>query len=183
MKTVFVFLAQGFEEIEAITIIDILRRAELHVTSVSIEDTITVKGAHGISVLADKLFSETDFSQGDMLVLPGGMPGTSNLNAFEDLKKLLEAYNNDEKKYIAAICAAPLILGQMGLLQGKKAVCYPGFENQLLGATILEDRVVVDGKTITSKGPGSAMEFSIKLIEVLLNKDIAQRIASALIVR
>lgn len=181
MKTVFVLLAQGFEEIEALTVVDVLRRAELRTITVSIEKNEYVKGGHNITVVADKLFADIDFTQGDMIVLPGGMPGTNNLNAFKELKKVLNDYDF-QKKNIAAICAAPLILGEMGLLKNKKAVCYPGHEHQLLGATIMKDRVVVSENIITSKGPGAALEFALKLVEILQNKEIASRIAEAMIV-
>jgi 4-methyl-5(b-hydroxyethyl)-thiazole monophosphate biosynthesis len=185
MKKVFVFLASGFEEIEAISIIDTLRRAKVETIVVTIpqeEDVFWVEGAHGISIAGDSLFDETDFSNGDMLILPGGMPGTNNLNAHEGLKELIEEYNN-QNKYVAAICAAPLILGEMGLLKGKKAVCYPGYEDQLIGAEIVEnEHVVVDGKIITSKGPGTAIEFALKLVEILVDKNTAEQLAVGMIV-
>ncbi len=186
MKKAFVFLAAGFEEIEAIGIIDTLRRAEIETIVVLIpeeEDECWVEGAHGISVFGDIDFYEADFSDGDMLILPGGMPGTNNLNAHEGLKELIQEYDN-QNKYVAAICAAPLILGKMGLLKGKKAVCYPGYEDQLIGAEIAEnERVVVSGNIITSKGPGTAIEFALQLVEILVDKTTAKKLKVGMIVK
>ena len=186
MKKAFVFLATGFEEIEAISIIDVLRRAEVETIIVTIpqeEDVFWVEGAHGISVAGDSLFDETDFAGGDMLILPGGMPGTDNLNAHNGLKNLIKEYH-DQGKYIAAICAAPLVFGEMGLLKGKKAICYPSFEPRLIGAEIAEnERVVVDGNIITSKGPGTAIEFALQLVELLVSKEEAEKWRNGMIVK
>ena len=179
----FVFLAPGFEEIEAISIIDTLRRAEIKTISVAITSEKTVKGAHDIEILADALFSKTDFSEGDILILPGGQPGTDNLNAHAGLKAIINQYNN-QHKYIAAICAAPLVFGEMGLLKGKKAICYPSFENRLIGTEIAEnERVVVDGNIITSKGPGTAIEFALQLVEILVGKEVAEKWRVGMIVK
>ena len=130
---VFIFLADGFEEMEAIVPIDIFRRADIEVTVISISKKKLVRGAHNISVMADCLFTEADFSENDLLYLPGGMPGTKNLDAHEGLKKLL-LKQASENKYIAAICAAPSILGKLGLMKGREAICFPGFESQLHGS-------------------------------------------------
>jgi len=175
----FVFLANGFEEIEAIAPIDIFRRAGIDVTTISISNSKEVCGAHGITILADSLFSETDFSENDLIYLPGGMPGTKNLDAHTGLKKLI---NNqiENKKPVAAICAAPSILGKMGLLKGKTAICYPGFENLLLGATISESKMVKSGIISTAKGAGVAIQFALKLVEELKGKAEAERIAHAI---
>ncbi|MDR0427983.1 MAG: DJ-1/PfpI family protein, partial [Dysgonamonadaceae bacterium] len=159
MKEVFVFLADGFEEIEAISIIDILRRGELNVMTVSISNEKTVTGAHNIPVIADRLFNNTDFSNGAGLVLPGGMPGASNLNAHEGLKNLIKAYSSKGKN-IAAICAAPLVFGGLDILRDRKATAYPGFESHLTGAKVSGDKVVKDGHIITGKGPGFAFDFA-----------------------
>ena len=184
MKKAFVFLAQGFEEIEAVSIMDVLRRAGVEVVIVSISSKEKmVMGAHDIVIAADVIFDETDFSGGDMLILPGGQPGTDNLNTHEGLKKLIKTYYN-QNKYVAAICAAPLVFGEMGLLQGKKVVSYPGYENRLLGAEIAEnDRVVVAGNIITSKGPGTAIEFTLKLVELLIGKETAEKLRIGMIVK
>lgn len=179
-KQVCVFLADGFEEIEGLTVVDLLRRAGIEVTTVSITGSLTIHGAHGIDVTADKLFEDMEFEQQDMLVLPGGMPGTLNLGAHEGLKVELEkAFAAG--KFLAAICAAPSVLGKYGFLQGKKATSYPGFEEQLVGAEYLYDAVVVDGTVITSRGMGTAIPFSLKLIEQLLDADTAENIGKAII--
>jgi len=183
MKRAFVFLASGFEEIEAISIIDVLRRGEVNTITVSITDDKKVKGAHNIEVIADEIFTNVDFSNGDMLVLPGGQPGTDNLNAHAGLKAAINQYN-DQQKYIAAICAAPLVFGEMGLLKGKKAICYPSFESRLIGAKITgNERVVVDGNIITSKGPGTAIEFALQLVEILVGKEVAEKWRNGMIVK
>jgi len=179
----FVFLSPGFEEIEAISIIDTLRRAEVNTISVSITSEKIVKGAHNIEMIADKIFTDVDFSNGDMIVLPGGQPGTDNLNAHAGLRAIINQYN-DQRKYIAAICAAPLVFGEMGLLKGKKAICYPSFEPRLIGAEIVEsERTVVDGNIITSKGPGTAIEFALQLVELLVSKEVAEQWRNGMIVK
>lgn len=175
----FVFLADGFEEIEAITPIDILRRAGIEVITVSISSTNEVSGKHNITVITDCLFTEADFTDNDLLLLPGGMPGTKNLEVHNGLKKLLLKQAEKGKK-IAAICAAPSILGKIGLLEGEKATCYPGFEDQLLGAILSEEKVVESGNIITAKGAGVAIEFALKIVEVLKGKGIAEKIAASI---
>jgi 4-methyl-5(b-hydroxyethyl)-thiazole monophosphate biosynthesis len=177
----FIFLANGFEETEAVATIDVLRRGGLQVTTVSISDNWTVTGAHQISVVADSLFTEVDFSAGEMLILPGGMPGASNLNAHEGLRALLKQYAAEGKK-IAAICAAPLVLGGLGLLQGKKATAYPGFEDTLTGAIVVKDKVVKDGNIITGKGPGFVLDFALAIEEELQGKDKADEVAAGLLI-
>lgn len=164
MKKVALFLANGFEEIEALGTIDILRRAQIHVMTVSITDENIVIGAHNIPVNADTTFKKADFSDISMLVLPGGMPGAKNLNEHEGLRKLLKEFNSN-KKHIAAICAAPMVFGDLGFLNGKKATCYPGFESKLIGAKVTEDSIVVDGNITTGKGPGLVFDFALKLVE------------------
>ncbi len=180
MAKIFIFLAPGFEETEAIVPVDILRRADLEVETVSITSQKEVTGAHGIAVVTDSLFEATDFSAGEMLILPGGMPGARNLNGHAGLKKLIAGYHA-AGKYLSAICAAPMILGEMGLLKGERAISYPGFEKHLLGATITEERVVVSGKFITAKGPGVAMEFALEIVKILKGDPVAAKIASAFI--
>ena len=180
MSKIFIFLASGFEETEAIVPIDILRRAGLEVETVSITSQKEVTGSHGITVVADSLFEDTDFSGGEMLILPGGMPGAKNLGEHTGLKKLIENYHV-QGKYISAICAAPMVLGEMGLLKGEKAISYPGYEKHLLGAQVAEERVVVSNKFITAKGPGVAIEFALEIVEILKGKSIAGEIASAFI--
>ena len=180
MKKVFIFLAEGFEETEAVATTDIMLRGGLDVTSVSITGNLLVTGAHGIAVQADTLFEKTDLSSGDMLVLPGGMPGASNLNAHEGLKSALKQYAANGKK-IAAICAAPLVLGGLGLLQGKKATAYPGYESTLKGATYVNSPVVKDGNIITGRGPGFAFDFGLAIVEELQGKAKAGEVAAGLL--
>lgn len=180
MKKVIVFLAEGFEEIEAISIIDILRRAEVSVTSVSIGKDVIVKGAHNIFIEADKLFDDVDFATYDMVVLPGGMPGAKNLQEHEGVKEQLKVFA--ENKHIGAICAAPMVLGSMGLLKGKRATCYPGFEPELIGANVTSEPVTVDGNIITGKGPAYAMKFSLQLVETLVGKAAHDEVSNALLV-
>lgn len=173
----FVFLAKGFEEIEAITPIDILKRAGIEVETVSISNSKEVVGAHGIIVVADYIFDDADLTDADLIFLPGGMPGTTNLDAHEGVKALVQQQLYD-KKLLAAICAAPSIIGKMGFLKGKEAICYPGFENLLEGATISKHSVVKDGNIITGKGAGVAVQFALKLVEELKGKDIADKVAN-----
>ena len=179
-KKVCVFLADGFEEIEGLTVVDLLRRAEIEVTTVSITDSKTIHGAHGIDVLADKLFEEADFEVQDMLVLPGGMPGTLNLGAHEGVKEeLAKAFAAG--KFLAAICAAPSVLGKYGFLIGKKATSYPGFEAKLAGAECVLDAVVVDGNIITSRGMGTSIDLGLELITLLCDEGLAMSIGKGII--
>lgn len=181
-KQVCVFLADGFEEIEGLTVVDLLRRAGVKVTTVSITGEHTIHGAHGIDVQADKLFEEVDYKVLDMAVLPGGMPGTLHLGEHEGVKTVLEQYYKEEK-YIAAICAAPSVLGKYGMLKGRKATSYPGFEDALEGAAYVYDEVVADDFVITSRGMGTAIPFSLKLIEVLVDAKKAEELGKAIIYR
>lgn len=174
-----VFLADGFEEIEAIAPIDIMRRAGIDVTTISVTTTKEVKGAHGIILHADCLFAKIDFSNADLLFLPGGMPGTKNLEAHDGLKQLLLKHANEGKK-LAAICAAPSILGKLGLLKGKEAVCFPGFEETLNGAILSDKKVVQSGNIITGKAAGAAVEFALKLVENLKGKSAAEQVGSSI---
>ena len=164
MKNIFVFLAEGFEEIEALTPVDVLRRAGLSVQTVSVMDEQVVAGAHGVPVLADKMFAEINPEDAEMILLPGGLPGATNLDAHEGLSRMILDFAAAEKP-LAAICAAPLVLGNRGLLQGKKATCYPGFETYLQGAEYTAALVEKDGNIITGKGPGAAMEFAFAIVE------------------
>jgi len=175
----YIFLADGFEEIEAIAPIDIFRRAKIEVTTVSISENRIVQGAHGIPVIADYLFTETDFSDNDILYLPGGMPGTKNLDAHNGLKTLISKQMS-ENKNIAAICAAPSILGKMNLLNGKEAICYPGFENQLCGAILSKNKIVKSENIYTAKGAGVAVQFALKLVEELKGREVAQELANSI---
>ncbi len=181
MKKIAVHLAEGFEEIEAISIIDVLRRAELDVIIVSITETKEVTGSHGIKIFADKLFGHVDYELLDMIVLPGGMPGATNLNEHLGLREqILNFYESN--KLLAAICAAPLVFGNLGILKGKKATCYPGFENQLHGAIATGEKIEVTDNIITGKGAGVAIDFALKIVEILKGKKLAEELGKKMIV-
>lgn len=179
-KRICVFLADGFEEIEGLTVVDLLRRAGADVETVSVTGEKLIHGAHGIDVMADFLFEEMEFEGTDMLVLPGGMPGTIHLGEHSGLCRLLQQYH-DSEKYIAAICAAPTVFGKLGFLRGRKAVCYPGMEDGLCGAKALKTPVAVDGHIITSRGLGTAIAFSLVLIEVLYDREKADKIQESIV--
>ncbi|MDO5569945.1 MAG: DJ-1/PfpI family protein [Bacteroidales bacterium] len=180
MKKVYIFIAPHFEETEAIGTIDVLRRAGIDVESVSISNEKVVESSHGVKIITDKTFNECDFNQGNMIILPGGMPGTRNLQNDKNLEALIAKYNK-EGKYLAAICAAPLVYGQMDLLNGKEAVCYPGFEDELKGAVIKKDAVAVSSNFITSRGAGTVFDFALKLVEILKSKDEAEKVKNSII--
>lgn len=182
MKQLLLFLAPGFEEIEAISTIDILRRAGLSVASVSITGDLRVVGAHGIAIEADILYPDVDFNNAEMLILPGGQPGTKNLNVHEGLKATLVNFAAAGKP-LAAICAAPMILGQLGLLDGKEATCYPGNEVHLKGARLSEYMVVQDGAFITASGPGVAADFALQIVTYLLGEEKADEVTKALLMQ
>ena len=180
MSKINVFFANGHEEIEGLTVIDLLRRAGLEVDIVSINETLEVIGAHNIIIKADKLINEVNFDDSDMIILPGGMPGTINLGECKLLTEQLIKYNN-EKKMLAAICAAPSVLGKLGILKGKSATCYPGFEDQLIEAVILNSGVVKSGNVITASGMGTAIDFALAIIEHYLGNGKACDIANAIL--
>ena len=180
MKKVSIFLAEGFEEVEALTPADLLRRAGAEVTLVSIGDKKEVAGSHGIVITADRLFAEMEFTEMDLLVLPGGMPGTLNLKACGPLLTLLTEHNARGKK-LAAICAAPTVLGHAGLLNDKHATCYPGCEDGLTGAICETAPVVTDGVITTSRGVGTAIPFALSLIAQLYGQEKADEIAKSIV--
>lgn len=171
-------LANGFEEIEALTPVDVLRRAGLDVKTCSI-DKREVMGAHGITVLADLLPCEIPLDEVEMLILPGGMPGATNLDASPLTDRLIDAVLSKGGR-LAAICAAPLVLGKRGLLNGKRATCYPGFEDQLTGATVTGEGVVTDGNITTAKGMGVALEFAKELVRLTLGNEKAEAISASI---
>lgn len=180
MSKAFIFLADGFEEVEGLTVVDLLRRADIDISMVSIMGKKQIKGAHNIVVEADVLFEDLDFSDADILILPGGMPGTRYLGEHGKLVELLKSFN-EENKLIAAICAAPSVLGVNGILQDKKASSYPGFEDKLVGAHVSKDPVSKDQNIITSRGLGTAIDFSLTMIETLIDKTKADEIAESII--
>lgn len=160
----YVFLADGFEEIEALAVVDILRRADVEVATVSIVNNYDVLGAHDIPVQADVLLSDIDVEPDDYMILPGGMPGALNLRSSEKLCRMLKDHAA-AGGHLAAICAAPFILGELGLLKGAEAICYPGFEEKLEGAAISANPVCKSGNIITGKGPGVATGFALALVQ------------------
>lgn len=182
MKTSYVFLAEGFEEVEALTSVDLLRRAGMDVKTVTISDSVHVTGAHGVTVIADVLFVDVDWQEeAEWLILPGGMPGASNLAAHKGLCELLLQQNARGEK-LAAICASPaVVLAPLGLLKGKKAVCYPGFEGALVESKPSDAQVVVDGNVVTGNGPAAASEFALSLIGVSLGEDAAKKVADGML--
>lgn len=177
---VYVFLADGFEEMEAIAPIDLLRRAGIKATTVGVTGKI-VMGAHGIPVTADITEKElADISDAEMIVLPGGMPGTLNEEKSETVQSAIDHCMKNNIP-IGAICAAPSILGHKGILDGKKAVCYPGFESELLGAEVSCEGVVTDGNITTARGAGVAAEFGLELVRVLCGEEKSRQIRAAII--
>ena len=165
-----IFFADGFEEIEGLTVVDMFRRAGIPIQTISISDSLTVTGSHDIKVQADCLLKDFDFNTVEMLILPGGMPGTTNLMQF-----------SRQGRYLAAICAAPSILGGLGILNGRVATCYPGFEKKLFGAYITTDPVAKDGHVITSRGMGTAIEFASALIAVIQDQEAADKIKESIL--
>ena len=177
-KTVL-FLAEGFEEIEALTVVDLLRRAGIECVTASINGDTAVKGSHDITVMADTTFAEAPIDEADMLILPGGGLGTQNLKACEPLGGWLKAFDSTGK-YLSAICAAPTVLGELGILKGRRACCYPGCESGMIGAEVTSNEVTVDGHITTSRGMGTAIPFGLAIIErfqgVQAAKDMAKKI-------
>lgn len=179
MNKVCVFLADGFEEIEGLTVVDLLRRAGIETDMVSIMKRKEVTGSHNIMVMSDRIFEELDFAEYDMLVLPGGMPGTLNLGEHKGVVNQIMQFDA-AGKMIGAICAAPSILGDNGILEGKKAVCYPGFETRLTGAIVTKEKVEVEQNIITSRGMGTANDFGLAIIEKLINQETAVKIKNSI---
>lgn len=176
---VYLFLADGFEEIEALTPVDLLRRAGVVVITVSVMKGKTVLGSHGIPVSADALISDIS-EPAEMLILPGGMPGAEHLGNCKRLRELL--IDADSRgAFIASICAAPSVVGKLGLLRGKRAICFPGFEKYLEGAKLSGDKVVRDGNYITGAGMGVSIEFSLALVEALKDKAAASELAERIL--
>ncbi|MDR1357422.1 MAG: DJ-1/PfpI family protein [Tannerellaceae bacterium] len=180
MKRAVLFLATGFEETEAVGTVDVLRRGEIDVTVVSVTGERAVTGAHDVTLVADALFDEVSYESVDALVLPGGMPGSANLNACEPLKKLLTEHYA-KGKTVAAICAAPLVFGGLGFVDGRKATCYPSFEPYLAGARITDEAVAVDGNVITGKGPGLVFDFALAIVSRLQGGEVKASVSAQLL--
>ncbi len=175
---IYMFLANGFEEIEALCPLDLLRRAGLDVCTVGVGGSV-ITGSHGISVHADMTDATFDGSDLEMVILPGGMPGSVNLDASPAVELALRTAVSKDA-YLCAICAAPLVLGRRGLLQGKRATCYPGFEEELKGTVEIGRGVVTDGKVITAEGMGVALEFGLALVAALKGQAQADRIRESI---
>lgn len=180
MKRIAIFFAEGYEEIEGLTVVDICRRCGLEIDMVSITEEYPVEGSHGIVVGMDKTLSEVDFDSYDMLVLPGGMPGTKNLEACETLMEQVDAFYKGGR-YIAAICAAPSIFGHRGILQGRNACSYPGFESHLEGAEVTAGPIEISDNVITSRGMGTAIDFALAIVSVFEGKDKAEEMAKTIV--
>lgn len=180
MKKAYLFFATGFEEVEALTVVDILRRGGVDCKTVSIMEDYDVTSSHGITIRADLLFDEKDLNDADMLIMPGGIPGTPNLKEHAGLDKLIRQYKEDGK-YLAAVCAAPTIYGEKGLLEGKNATCYPGMEDGLVGASPSTDKVVCDGQFITSRGMGTCIDFGLALLSKLVDEQTAQEVGKKIV--
>ena len=179
MKTVYAFIADGLEEVEALMVIDLLRRTKkLNVVMVSIKDDLLVEGSHGIKILTDKTIDEINWDEGDCIFLPGGIPGTPNLESCEELTKQIVKYN-EKGKLLAAICAAPTIFSNLGLLKDKKATSYPSFE-ETMDCKEYGGKVVGDGNFITGKGLGVAIEQGLEMISYLLDDKAAKSVSDAI---
>ena len=182
MKAICIFLAEGFEEMEAMFPLDIMRRGGLNVKTVSVTGNKTVVSSHRVPVVADELIENLSEEDIEMIVLPGGMPGAATLDKHEGLRKLILDFAAKGKP-IAAICAAPMVLGKLGLLKGKKATCYPSFEQYLDGAECVNAHVVRDGNIITGMGPGAAMEFALTIVDLLVGKEKVDELVEAMCVK
>ncbi len=182
MAKVYVFLADGFEDIEALGTVDVLRRGGVDVKTVSITGTEFVTTSHGIVLKADMLFEDADFSDANLLMLPGGMPGSASLDMHEGVKAALTA-QNARGGMIAAICAAPMVLGRLGLLKGRKATCYPGFEKYLDGAEYTGEMFTTDGNITTGKGPAATLPYAYELLARLTDAATADEVAKGMLYR
>ncbi|MCR4567737.1 MAG: DJ-1/PfpI family protein [Pseudobutyrivibrio sp.] len=180
MSKVLIFMAEGHEEIEALTVVDLLRRAGIEIEMVSITGNKRVPGSHGIMTVCDKLIEQVNFDSADMLVLPGGMPGTLNLELCEPLMDQVHGFNTS-KKGLAAICAAPTVLGKAGILKDRQATCYPGMEDKLVGAKVSTDQVCHDGHVITSRGLGTAIPFALEIIKTFQGDAAADKISKSVV--
>lgn len=182
MSKIGIFMADGCEEIEGLTVVDVVRRAKMEIVTISITGKKEVTGSHNVTFLADALASEVNYDELDGIVLPGGMPGTLNLGADETVNKIIKEFAA-AGKLVCAICAAPSVLGVAGILEGKKATCHPGFEEKLVGATVSEDEVVVDGNIITSRGMGTALAFALAIVRYYKDDTAVEEISKGLVYR
>ena len=179
MAKVYEFLANGFEDIEALGPVDVLRRGGLDVKTVSLSGDLMVSSAHGVQVKADMLFEDVNFDDADLLLIPGGMPGAKNIDEHDGVRRALVAHAANEK-LIGAICAGPMVLGHLGLLRGKKATCYPGFEDQLDGAVYTGDPFTIDGNIITGKGPGATLAYAYALLDQFKGERVVEEMKNGM---
>jgi len=180
MAKVYEFLANGFEDIEALAVIDILRRGGIDAKTVSITGSDFVKTAHGITIKADMKIEDINTNDADMLLLPGGMPGAANLNEHEGVKRAIMEQAKAGKR-IGAICAAPMILGGLGLLRGRKATCYPGFESYLDGAEYTGKLFQEDGNIITGEGPAASFPYAYKILTYFIGEEASKKIQQQMV--
>lgn len=173
MAKAYEFLADGFEDIEALAPVDILRRGGVTVKTVSIGDSLDVVSAHGVTVKADMLFADADFADADLLLIPGGMPGAKNIDEHEGVRRTVAAHAG-KGKLTGAICAGPMVLGHLGLLRGKRATCYPGFETELDGAEYTAEQYTIDGNITTGKGPGATLDYAYALLGQLKPESVVE---------
>lgn len=181
MAQACIFLAPGYEEVEMLTVVDMLRRAGVEIDMVSITEQKEVTSSHNVTITADKLFGEVDFSSVQMLILPGGIPGTPNLRACDPLCEQLRTFAGDENKWLAAVCAAPTVLGELGILDGHQATCYPDFADEIICGQYIKKPVVGDGQIITSRGMGTCIDFAGEIIAALKDQQTADLIKTKII--
>ncbi|MBQ5607017.1 MAG: DJ-1/PfpI family protein [Prevotella sp.] len=173
MAKVYQFMADGFEDIEALIPLDVMRRGGVDFKTVSITGSLLVESAHGVTMTADMLFEDADFSDADILMLPGGLPGATNLNDHEGVREAMKR-QAESGGIVAAICAAPMVLGGIGVLKGKRATCYPGFETYLEGAEYTAELCTVDGNVVTGEGPAAAFPYAYTLLAMLVGEDVPE---------
>ena len=181
MKKLGIFMADGCEMIEGLAVVDVVRRTgEMEIITIAIGDTKEVTSSHNVTFLADALSAEVNYDELDGIVLPGGMPGTLNLGANETVNTVIKKFAA-EGKLVAAICAAPSVLGAAGILEGRHATCHPGFEEKLIGATCLEDAVVIDGHIVTSRGMGTAVDFGLAIVWLMLDDEVVEKVKKGIV--
>ena len=180
MSRIAVFFADGCEEIEGLTVVDMLRRANVNVDMVSVMERREIHGSHNITFLADMLYEDMEPASYDGVVLPGGMPGTTNLGVHEGVISIIKEFAA-EGKLVSAICAAPSVLGQAGVLRNKRAVCHPGWEDRLTGAIVCEENAMTDGNIITSRGLGTAVDFSLAIIQKLTDEETLENVKKGIV--
>ena len=181
MKKLGIFMAEGCEMIEGLAVVDVVRRTgEMEIITIALGETKEVTSSHNVTFLADVLISDVNFEELDGIVLPGGMPGTLNLGANETVNAVVKKFA-EEGKLVAAICAAPSVLGAAGILEGRHATCHPGFEEKLIGATCLEDAVVIDGHIVTSRGLGTAVDFGLAIVWLMLDDEAVEKVKKSIV--